>query len=55
MWCEVSGELCQIIDPVQIVLLSYLKHLFYVSESNKDKFTSKLHFLCGGAVEAEGV
>lgn len=55
MWCEISGELCQITDPVQILLLSYLKHLFYVSESNKDKSTSELHFLCGIAVETEGV
>lgn len=55
MWCEVPGELCQITDPVQIVLLSYLKHVFYVSESNKGKSRSKLHFLCGIAVEAEGV
>lgn len=55
MWCEIPDELCQITNPVQIVLLSYLQHLFYVSESNKDKSTSELHFHCGIAVEVEGV
>lgn len=55
MWCEILHELCQITDPVQIVLLTYLKYLFYVSESNKDKSVSELHFICSIAVETEGV
>lgn len=55
MWCEIPCESCQTTDPVQIALLSYFKHLFYVSESNKDKSTSELHFLCNIAVETEGV
>lgn len=54
MWCEIPDELCQITSAVQTVLLSSL-HLFYISEGSKGKFTAELHFLCGTAVEGEGV